>query len=78
MGNVTNGQKNEYLQLIKDFLNSKMDGKEFDNKFSKMVTVIEKKSSLLFQNYEELKRIEPIKCKAGKRIEGKWKSEPLN
>ena len=47
-------QKNEYLQLIKDFLNYKIDGKEFDKKFSKMVTVIEKKSSLLFQNYEEL------------------------
>ena len=45
-------QKNEYLQLIKDFLNSKIDGNEFDKKFSKMVTVIEKKSSLLFQNYE--------------------------
>ena len=44
-------QKDEYLQLIKDFLNSKIDGKEFDKKFSKMVTVIEKKSSLLFKNY---------------------------
>lgn len=52
-------QKNDYLQLIKDFLNYKIDGKEFDKKFSKMVTVIEKKSSLLFKNYEELKRIEP-------------------
>ncbi len=51
-------QKNEYLQLIKDFLNSKIDGKEFDKKFSKMVTVIEKKSSLLSKNYEELKCIE--------------------
>ena len=37
-------QKDEYLQLIKDFLNSKIDGKEFDKKFSKMVTVIEKKN----------------------------------
>lgn len=52
-------QKNEYLQLIKNFLNSKIDGKEFDKEFSKMVTVIEKKASLLFQNSEELKRIEP-------------------
>ena len=52
-------QKNEYLQLIKDFLNFKIDGKKFDNKFSKMVRVIEKKSRLLSKNYEELKRIEP-------------------
>ena len=65
-------QKNEYLQLIKDFLNSKIDGKEFDKKFSKMVTVIEKKSSLLFQNYEELKRIEPSPRDLGF---GKWISE---
>ena len=65
-------QKNEYLQLIKNFLNSKIDGKEFDKKFSKMVTVIEKKSSLLFQNYEELKRIEPSPRSLGF---GKWISE---
>jgi hypothetical protein len=52
-------QKNEYLQLIKDFLNFKIDVKKFDNKFSKMVRVIEKKSRLLSKNYEELKRIEP-------------------
>ena len=65
-------QKDEYLQLIKDFLNSKIDGKEFDKKFSKMVTVIEKKSSLLFQNYEELKRIEPSPRSLGF---GKWISE---
>ena len=65
-------QKNEYLQLIKDFLNSKIDGKEFDKKFSKMVTVIEKKSSLLFKNYEELKRIEPSSISLGF---GTWISE---
>ena len=41
-------QKNEYFQLIKDFLNSKIDGKEFDKKFSKMVRVIEKKSNLQY------------------------------
>ena len=52
-------QKEEYLQLIKDFLNFKIDGKEFDNRFSKMVKVIEEKSRLLFKNYEELKHIEP-------------------
>jgi hypothetical protein len=44
-------QRNQYLQLIKDFLNYKIDGKEFDNKFSKMVTIIEKKSRLLSKNY---------------------------
>ena len=37
-----------------------------------MVTVIEKKSSLLFQNYEELKRIEPSPRYLGF---GKWISE---
>ena len=37
-----------------------------------MVTVIEKKSSLLFQNYEELKRIEPSPRSLGF---GKWISE---
>ena len=52
-------QKNYYLQIIKDFLNFKIDGKEFDKKFSKMVTVIEKKARLLFKNYEDLKRIKP-------------------
>ena len=51
--------KNDYLQLIENFLNFKIDGKEFDKKFSKMVRVIEKKCRLLFQNYEELKNIEP-------------------
>jgi len=65
-------QKNEYLQLIKDFLNFKIDGKEFDNKFSKMVTVIEKKSRLLSKNYEELKRIEPSTMSLGF---GTWISE---
>ena len=52
-------QKNEYLQLVKNFLNFKIDGKKFDKKFSKMVIAIEEKSSLLFQEYEKLKRIEP-------------------
>ena len=42
-------QKNDYLQLIKDFLNSKIDGKEFDKKFSKMVTVIEKNLAYYFK-----------------------------
>jgi hypothetical protein len=65
-------QKNEYLQLIKDFLNSKIDGKEFDEKFSKIVTVIEEKCRLLLQNYEELKRIEP----SPRSLEfGEWISE---
>ncbi len=58
-------QKNEYLQLIKDFLNFKMDGKSFDEKFSKMVRVIEEKFKLLLKNYEELKRIHPIPKSSG-------------
>ena len=65
-------QKNQYLQLIKDFLNYKIDGKEFDNKFSKMVTVIEKKSRLLSKNYQELKCIEPSSMSLGF---GTWISE---
>jgi len=65
-------QKNEYLQLIKNFLNSKIDGNEFDKKFSKMVRAIEKKSNLLFKNYEELKRIEPSPRSMGFGI---WISE---
>jgi len=65
-------QKNQYLQLIKDFLNYKMDGKEFDKKFSKMVTVIEKKSRLLSKNYQELKCIEPSSMSLGF---GTWISE---
>lgn len=62
--------KNEYLQLIKDFLNSKIDGQEFDKKFSEMVTAIEKKSNL--ENYEELKCIEPNPKSIGF---GTWISE---
>ncbi len=58
-------QKNEYLQLINDFLNFKIDGTEFDNKFSKMVAVIEKKSMLLRKNYEELRCIEPSSMSIG-------------
>ena len=41
-------------------------------KFSEMVTVIEKKSSLLFKNYEELKRIKPSPRSLGF---GRWISE---
>lgn len=35
-------QKNKYLQLIKDFLNSKIDAEEFDKEFYKMLRVIKK------------------------------------
>jgi len=52
-------QKNEYLELIKKFLNFEINGKEFDEKFSKMVTEIEKRSKPLPQNYEELRCVEP-------------------
>ncbi len=45
--------------MIKDFINSKIEGKEFDQKFSEMVTVSEENYRLLSQNYEELKRIKP-------------------
>ena len=65
-------QKNEYLELIKNFLNSKIDAKEFDKKFSKMVTVIEKKCRLLIKNYEELKFTKPNPRSLGF---GTWISE---
>lgn len=65
-------QKNEYLQLIKDFLNSKIDGQEFDHKFSKMVRIIEEKSSVLFKNCQQLKNIEPTSMSVGF---GNWISE---
>ena len=65
-------QKDEYLQLIKDFVNSKIDGKEFDQKFSEMVTVSEENQKLLSQNYEDLKRIKPSSMSLGF---GRWISE---
>jgi hypothetical protein len=52
-------QRTEYLQLIENFLNFEINGQEFDNKFSKIVTEIEDKSRLLSKNHEELKRIKP-------------------
>ena len=48
-------ERNHYLELIMDFLNYKIDGKEFDEKFSKMVRRIEEK---IPKNSQELKRIE--------------------
>lgn len=52
-------QKNDYLQLIKDFLSFKIDGKKFESKFCNMVQAIEKESRLLDQNYKKLKTIKP-------------------
>ena len=52
-------QKNEYLQLIKNFLNFQIDAKEFDKNFSEMVRMVEEKSNLLSKNYKELKCIQP-------------------
>ena len=65
-------QKNDYLQLIKDFLTFQIDAKEFDEKFSKKVAVIEKKNRVLGQNYGELKRIELTPRSLGF---GEWISE---
>ena len=47
------------MRLIKDFLNFKIDGEEFDKKFCSMVEAIEKKCLLLTKNYEILKNIKP-------------------
>ena len=65
-------QKNQYLQLIKDFLNCKIDAQKFDSEFSIMVEEIEKNYRLLSKNYEELKRIEPSSISLGF---GTWISE---
>ena len=52
-------QKDEYLQLIEDFLSFKINGKTFESKFCSMVEAIEKKCRLLTKNYEMLKNIKP-------------------
>lgn len=52
-------QKDEYLQLIEDFLSFKINAKTFDTQFSYKVQEIERESRLLFKNYEELKNIKP-------------------
>jgi len=52
-------QKNDYLQLIKDFLSFKIDGKKFESKFCNMVEAIEKECRLLRKNYKKLKTIQP-------------------
>jgi hypothetical protein len=50
-------QKNEYLQLIEDFLSFKSTGKKFESKFCSMVETIEKERLLLTKNYKRLKTI---------------------
>ena len=44
-------QKNEYLQLIEDFLSFKINGEKFESKFCSMVEAIEKECLLLTKNY---------------------------
>ena len=48
--------KKEFKQLINDFLSFKINGKDFDQKFSQLVKKIEKESNL--ENSEKLKSIE--------------------
>jgi hypothetical protein len=52
-------QKDQYLQLIQDFLSFKINGKKFESKFSSMVEAIEKECLLLAKNDERLKNINP-------------------
>jgi len=52
-------QKNEYLQLIEDFLSFKINGEKFESKFCSIVEAIEKECLLLTKDYERLKTIEP-------------------
>jgi hypothetical protein len=65
-------QKDQYLQLIEDFLSFKINGKKFESKFSSMVEAIEKKCLLLAKNYEMLKNIKPSAISFGF---AKWVSE---
>jgi hypothetical protein len=51
--------KEQYLQLIEDFLSFKITGKKFESKFFSMVEAIEKRYLLLTKNYEKLKNIKP-------------------
>ena len=48
--------KQEFRQLINDFLSSKINGKDFDKKFSQLAREIEKESHL--ENQTKLKSIE--------------------
>jgi len=50
--------RDKYLQLITSFLTSRISGKEFDEKFLKIVNEIGAECRLFCQNYEELKLIE--------------------
>lgn len=52
-------RKDDYFQLIADFLNLKITGKTFDSKFCTMFEAIEKTYQLLTENYEMLKYIKP-------------------
>lgn len=52
-------QKDEYLQLIEDFLSFQIIGKTFESKFCSIIKAIKKKSRLLTKNYEMLKTIKP-------------------
>ena len=52
-------KKDEYLQLIKDFLDFKINAEKFVDQFSKMVRVIDEEFELLSKNYKELKNIQP-------------------
>jgi hypothetical protein len=65
-------EKDEYLQLIEDFLSFKINGQNFESKFSNMVEAIEKKCRFLSKNHERLKNIKP----SGISFEfAKWVSE---
>jgi hypothetical protein len=52
-------QRDQYSQLIQDFLSFKINGNKFESKFSSLVEAIEKDCRLLAENYERLKNINP-------------------
>lgn len=53
--------RDEYLQLINDFVNFKIDAEKFDKLFCKKVQFIEKRCLNLVENlnYEDLRRFKP-------------------
>ena len=50
-------KKDEYLQLIEDFLSFKINGKDFESKFSNLVEAIEKEHLLIAKDYERVKNL---------------------
>ena len=66
--------RGDYLTLIRDFLNLKINGEIFEKTFYKMYQTIEKQCNLLDKDYEKLKNIQPNPLSGDftKAIENIW------